>query len=421
MKLIIKYLKTFIILVILFFSFSFISSLLPDKPIRQHIEHSIHFVDGFRDYPEPMIKGQKHSLDYAMDGMITNMIYTIDNKEPVKSSLMGRCRMKDGKYISQWHNLKYSIYYNTLKPNVNYARYWHGNTFFYRYFFLFTHYNELKWIIYLMTSLLLAIFTIIIYRNTGTLKTLAILAGLFFVNIYIMQFSMQLSPVLIISLISGILVIHQYKKQPESVFLFFFIVGGVTSYFDLLTAPLLTFGIPALIWISIDEHNSDKPLATALRQLVAMGALWAAGYATLWAAKWVISAPFTEFNLFTDVQQQINLRSNAVDNSRISAIMVNFNQIPIVIINVILLGLLITSLFHFNRKGIRQAVLYLSIAVLPFIWYFATANHSTYHFWYTYRILAISISGVILAFVSIISWDEVKTGKFLRRKSRSQS
>lgn len=419
MKEVLKYLKTFIILILLFFTFSFISSLLPDAPIRKNIEQSIRYVDCLIDYPEPMIDGQKHSLDYAMDGLITNMIYTIDNQEPLKSALMGRSRMQNGKYISQWHNLKYNIHNNTLKPNINYARYWHGNTFFYRYFFLFTNYNELKWIIYLLTSLLISVFTIVLYRRTGVLKTLAILSGLFFVNIYIMQFSMQLSPVLIISLVSGIFLIGRYNKNPDSVFLLFFIIGGVTSYFDLLTAPLLTCGIPALIWISLDAKNTEKPFWVSFRQLVTMGALWAIGYISLWAIKWGISAPLVDFNLFTDVQQQISLRSQSVNNSRLSAINLNFNQLPLVFINLILLALLVPAIFHFNRKGTKHALLYLSVAFLPFIWYFATANHSSGHFWYTYRILAISISGVMLAFISLVSWEDVKILEKLRWKSQT--
>lgn len=419
MKEVLKYLKTFIILILLFFSFSFISCLLPDEPIRKNIEQSIRYVDGLIDYPQPMIDGQKHSLDYAMDGLITNMIYTIDNQEPVKSALMGRSRMQYGKYISQWHNLNYNIHNNSLKPNMNYARYWHGNTFFYRYFFLFTNYNEIKWIIYLLTSILITIFTIVLYRGTGTLTTLSILSGLFFVNIYIMQFSMQLSPVLIISLLSGIFLIGRYNKNPDSVFLLFFIVGGVTSYFDLLTAPLLTCGIPALIWISLDAKNLEKPFWVSFKQIVIMGALWAIGYISLWAIKWVISAPLVDFNLFTDVQQQISLRSHSVNNSRLAAINLNFNQLPLVFINLILLVLLILTFLHFNRKGIKEALLYLSVVFLPFIWYFATANHSSGHFWYTYRILAISISGVMLAIISLVSWDDVKIIKKLRRENRA--
>lgn len=403
-----RYLKIFVITITIFCCFSILSSLIPEKPVMQNIERSIEYMENAPNYPESMIKGDQYRLDYAMDGLITNMIYTIDNQEPFKSAFMGRSRSNPMTVTDSWKNVAYSTTNKTLKPNIAYARYWHGRTFFFRIFFSFTQYNEVKWMIFMLTSLLMTGFGIMLYQNTGSIKTLAIFAGLFFVNVYVMQFSMQLSPVLIISIVSSLVVASRHNKAKAGLGAVFFITGAVTSYFDLLTAPLLTLGLPLLLWISLYDEKNQQNLLLGIRVMVTFSILWLVGYAGSWAIKWVISYPFTEFNIFTDVHQQLVLRAGPVENTRFSALHENFRFLPLVFINLFLMIPLILSFFYFNRKGVKKAVLYLTAAALPYLWFFAAADHSYYHNWYTYRIQAISVSGVLLAAISLVAWERIR-------------
>lgn len=407
-----RYLKIFLITITVFCCFSIFSSLIPEKPVMQNIEKSIDYMENAPNYPETMIKGDQFRLDYAMDGLIANMIYTIDNQEPLRSAFMGRSRANPVTVNDQWKNAAYSTTNKTLEPNFAYARYWHGSTFFFRIFFSFTHYNEVKWIIFLLTSLLMTGFGIMLYQNTGSLKTLAMFAGLFFVNVYVMQFSMQLSPVLIISIVSCLVLSSRHNKVKAGLGAVFFITGAVTSYFDLLTAPYLTLGLPLLLWISLYDEKNQQNLLQGIRIMVTFSLLWLVGYAGSWAMKWVISNPFTEFDLFSDVHQQLMLRAGTLENSRFLALQANFKYLPLVFINLFLTIPLILSLFFFNRKGVNKAVLYLIAAVLPYFWFYAAADHSYVHNWYTYRIQAISVSGVLLAAISLVEWERIR----LKRK-----
>ena len=304
---ILLYLKVFVLLVCIFLGFSLLSVLIPDEPVRKNIESSIKDVINQPDYPDLIIKGDHHRLDYAMDGQISNIIYTVDNQEPLKSALLGRCRMQDGSYTSQWKHLSYNIKHNNLKPNVNYARYWHGNSFFFRILYSFTNFNEIKWLIFFITSVLMAAFAMVLYRETGGLKSMAMLAGLFFVNVYIMQFSMQMSPVLIISIIAGLFLISHMKRNRENTGLLFFITGAVTTYFDLLTAPLLTLGLPMLIWVSMikEEGNLKKDLVFGIQQLLAFGLLWSTGYLGAWVFKVLITIPVADFDIFSRCKKSV--------------------------------------------------------------------------------------------------------------------
>ncbi|MBW6489559.1 MAG: hypothetical protein K0B15_00060 [Lentimicrobium sp.] len=404
-KSIITFIKTFFILIIFFTSFSVLSSLIPDKAVRNNIEKSMKYVENQPDYPHMMIYGDHHRLDYAMDGMITNIIYTIDNEELLKSAFLGRCRMNEDPNTTHWKHVVYNIENKNLKPNVNYARYWHGNSFFFRILYWITHYNELKWIIYILTSVLIVLFAILLHRETGTLKAMALLLGLFFVNIYVMQFSMQMSPVLIISIISSFYLVKNLKVGGKKTGLLFFITGSVTAYFDLLTAPVLTLGIPMLLWVELqnEDDSTQKQLISGFKNLVGFGLLWLTGYVASWTMKIIITIPFAEFDIISDVLNQFKLRSGTLGLSRISAIEANFNLLPLVFINILLIIPVILSIFYFRKKGISKAILFLLVAAMPYLWYFGAADHSYFHNWFTYRVQAVSISGVFLAAISLVN------------------
>ena len=403
------YLKVFIILNLLFVGFSMLSCLLPDKAVRSNIEKSMKYMEDQPNFPHMILEGMHQRPDYAMDGLITNIIYTVDNQEILKSSLLGRGRIDyTSPNATQWEWARLNIQHNTIPPNFFYARYWHGNSFFFRIFYSFTDYNQIKWMIFMITSLLMTVFAMVLYREMGALKALLLISGLFFMNVYVMQFSMQMSPVLIIAILMSLILIKRMRKKKNPAVLFF-ISGAITTYFDLLTAPLLTLGIPMLIWVSLrdEEDNFAEDLWTGFRKLVVFGLLWIVAYAGAWAMKMIITIPFNELDIVADITNQFLKRAGSEDISRMDAVVRNFNLLPLVFINIFLLIPLLLSPFYFNKRGLTKAILFIVVAALPYIWFFGTANHSFEHYWFTYRIQAISISGVLLACYTLVDWSKV--------------
>ncbi|GAB1405390.1 MAG: hypothetical protein PHX54_11775 [Lentimicrobiaceae bacterium] len=404
------YIKVFAWLILFFLGFAVLSSLVPDKPVRSNIEYSLTFMENQPSYPHMIIEGMNHRPDYAMDGLMTNIIYTIDNHDVIKSALLGRGRIDyTSPYVSQWKWVKYNTLNNKQNPNFFYARYWHGNSYFFRLFYAFTNYNEIKWIIFMITSLLMAFFAIKLGRELGALKALLLLSGLFFMNVYVMQFSMQLSPVLIISVVMS-LVLIRWMHRGKNPAVLFFISGALATYFDLLTAPLLTLGIPMLLWVSMcgHENNLKTELWHGFKQLVGFSLLWIVAYSGAWAMKMIITIPFSELDIVSDVTNQFLRRAGSENITRMDAIMRNFNLIPLVFVNILLLVPVLLSPFFFNKQGIAKFVLFLAVAFLPYIWFYGAADHSYGHYWYTYRIQAITISGVLLAVYSLVDWHRVK-------------
>ena len=400
MRSFVRYLVLLLGVLAFFILFSLASALLPSKPIASNIEHSLKDVLHLPDYPQPLINGSKHSLDYAMDGMITNIIFSINPDKPLQSALLCRWHINEEEpYVSQWNNLAYGIAHQDQLPQVVYGRYWHGNSFLFRFLFLMMDYNEIKWVIYILSSLLLLITTIFLYRRLGLLKAVALLSGLFFVNAYLMQFSIQMSPILFITL-AGMMIASKISLAAEKkLFSLFLLLGAASAYFDLLTAPFLTFGMPFLVWFGIALEKKDFSFKKISCHFLITGSLWLLAYAFIWASKWFLVALFTDFHIWKDVGYHLLMRSDTIDSGRMLAVRINFNNLPLVWINLVLLFLLLRAAIRFERKNVCASIFLLVVAIFPYLWFFALANHSYIHHWFTYRIQAFTISAVFLAFL----------------------
>lgn len=410
MKSFVRYLVLLLGVLVFFILFSLASALLPSKPIATNIEHSLKDVLHLPDYPQPLINGSKHNLDYAMDGIITNIIYSIDNSKPLQSLLLCRWHINEEEaYVSQWYNLAYGIEHKDRLPQVVYGRYWHGNSFLFRFLFLMMDYNEIKWVIYILSSLLFLITTVFIYKRLGLLKAIALLSGLFFVNAYLMQFSMQMSPILFITLAGMLLTSRMQADDQKRLFSLFLFLGASTAYFDLLTASFLTFGMPFLVWFGIAQEGKNFTLKKISFHFLITGSMWLLAYAFIWVSKWFLVALFTDFHIWKDVAHHLLMRSDTVETGRMLAVRINFNNLPLVWINLILLLLAIRAAVRFNIKAVGAAAFLLAIALLPYIWYLLLANHSFIHHWFTYRVQAFTISAVFLAFLLLRKDEYNKT------------
>ena len=65
---------------------------------------------------------------------------------------------------------------------------------------------------------------------------------------------MQYSAVFIITLVSSLYIL--LKNNINNIASTFLIIGMVTVFFDLLTIPVLTLGIPLLFYISLHQNEN---------------------------------------------------------------------------------------------------------------------------------------------------------------------
>jgi hypothetical protein len=162
--------------------------------------------------------------------------------------------------------------------------------------------------------------------------------------------------------------------------------------------------LPLIVYISAKTDENFKRRLTTL--LLFLG-LWGVGYALTWISKWTLATLFTDINVFKNAIEAFLYRTGSEDFSRLEVISKNFNLLPTVFLCLILTLLLPLILFFFNKKEIKTNLLLLIVATLPFLWYLFAAQHSIWHWWFTYRTLAVFVIALFFICINFISWDKI--------------
>lgn len=198
-----------------------------------------------------------------------------------------------------------------------------------------------------------------------------------------------------------VLVLDEISDYP----MFFMITGIVTNYVDFLTFPLLTLAMPLLLLLAKkNEIHKNKPLGTQLRFVLIQSVAWGFGYGMCWISKWLLSSWILPHDIIdTSVAQHAFFwLSDAGAGSRLWAYRLNIQYffaghgLKIMFLSLafpVVLGIM-GSIYH--KKYNVNAVLFLAVALTPYLWYFVFNGHSFYHAWFTYRLQAITLFGISL-------------------------
>ena len=405
MKNIAQYCKVFLLLIAVYFAFGVVSSFLPDRSIKRHIAESAPVISAEGLYPKAIISVEQCQMDNFTDALIMNQIHSIDRQHPVKSAMRMVRMSEKGRDWDQTGLLLQTVGGETLEEQ-HYARYWHGSSFLYRILFLMMDYTTMKLILFIVSSILLLALALAYYRQAGWAKTFALSAGFLFTYGFVTQFSLQFFPVLALTLISSIIIVK--RNESDNFGLFFFIIGSLVCYFDLLTTPLLTLGIPLAVWLSLrQEDNFD--LKDNLLKTIHFTLLWGLGFVLTFGMKWALATLILGQNIFADAYEVSLYRMEAEDFTRWDALTKNFGMLNLWIIGLSAVVLLFFSLINQLKISYKKVVLFLLIGLMPYVWYLLVANHSYVHWWFTYRLQAISV--VCLFFVLCGGFHATKDGK----------
>ncbi|MGI6718840.1 MAG: hypothetical protein ACOX4D_06825 [Bacteroidales bacterium] len=392
--------------------------MLPNKIIRKNIANSVETLVEAKEYPRVIINDHKFRLDNFTDALILNQAYNSDRKNLIESVLLVPRSTKHN--MSSTLSLQYLVTEQDFEPILYYPRYWHGNTFLVRYLLLIGNYDKIRVLLYLISSLMIIFLGAKLYQRTNLLSTLLFFLGFFSTNIFISQFSIQFFPVLMLTLIFSIFLCKPTENHKQ-ILLLFFIFGSLTSYFDLLTTPILTLCIPLIVYFMVNQNKqNDEPIFLGIKKIFSSSILWAMGYAFTWFSKWVITNIFTSYNAIKNGFNSVLIRSSgSVNNdfSRIDAIKINLELFDSNYILIVTIFVIIIATLYFNKKGLKTSLMYVLIGLIPLVWYFVLANHSYIHFWYTYRSLMVTFICIPLIFNSLIDFNKPTFSSIITKKS----
>lgn len=296
---------------------------------------------------------------------------------------------------------------------VEYGRYWHGYLVVLKPLLLFTSFNTLR---LLNAALqLIAVGMIIIGYTRKKAEPLAkaflfSLPFMFFVSTFA---SLSLSICFYVLVIALLVQLKWDDKlyDKKIYYLYFLIVGIATSYFDFLTYPLVTLAFPLCVYLFFHNKKTKENLTKSFFFCME----WCIGYVSMWASKWILSDLLSDSSTIKDALATIGTRTQSANGEfGISGYLdvLEKNLSPFMnrgYLLLILIVIAIAIIFIFKNgiknavRNIKSAIPYFVIALFPFLWYFATQNHSIQHWQYTSRIISITVFAGTLALYHITS------------------
>lgn len=289
---------------------------------------------------------------------------------------------------------------------LDYERYWHGYILYMRPLLSLLNYYSIRRVFMALYWILLGLCGLQISTRLGHYFGFAFLLAMGVLNTQIVAMSPQYFICFVLAMKASLLLLYTSRKMPlgERQLLWnFALIGACTSFFDYLTVPTITFGMPAVLYLLAARKQSSEK---SLHELLRMGFAWFLGYCFNWICKWLWATLVLQDDEIGWAITQSGIRigkAQAFPDLQIKAISDNFQSLLHPLGIVFLLGICVLILLALVRKQRANGTLVLCLcllALLPYAWYAALGNHSEVHSWFTYRAqltTLLALSGIPLA------------------------
>ena len=374
---------------------------LPQNIIQDHIYKSAKFFE--KNYVHTM-GDNSGMLDMFTDARMLITAGTPNNKpasEAALENLTYSANKGPSQFIKDFFGSQSYERSATEPGKFSHARYWHGYLVILRPLLLVTDYGNIRHLN--MICQLFLVFTTAFILFKRKLFYLSLITPLIWLimNPVSTILCLQFNTVTCITFLA-ILGIALFKENLIQSTLasasYFTLLGASVNFFDFLSFPLISLGIP-LIFLIYSQYGFQIKDYKPLFQIALLSFCWFLGYGGMWVGKWLLAALYTDINVLEQVVHAITLRSSTSVNGNsigyVDVIKKNFSSLNIGW--VLFFGFsffisLVTCFIpryvkYFTRKAI---IIYFTIFIYPFIWLFFLQNHSFVHAWFVFRILSVS-------------------------------
>ncbi len=217
------------------------------------------------------------------------------------------------------------------------------------------------------------------------------------VGAYIFSASLCLSICFYIFLAAMILMLwkHEWLMQGSRYLFFFLGLGIATAFFDTLTWPAVTFGVPMILYALL---TCCGEIRKRVKTVFSLGVSWVFGYLGFWMTKWPISALITGQSTMDTVKFNIVWHTAGLDgnaNGRTISLLDALKKliypyhttVMYLVLGVCLILFAVALVRFLRRTPLRKdrapyvcCLLTLAFAcVIPFVWYAVFQSHSIVH------------------------------------------
>jgi hypothetical protein len=287
-----------------------------------------------------------------------------------------------------------------------YWRYWNGYQIISRPILYFFDVYTLRTVIAFGFLASLLLYYNAIFRHVGPAEANFLVLALFFAESYSHIAVISHALVWIIGFFAGAWLLYAsswpsawFDKHHLSIF---FVLGMVTSFVDFLTTPLVTLTLPLLALYLVDRWPTSAYGGRRAPAIFAMSAVWAIGYLSCWAAKWLLATTMLGGGM-EEVLGIVGYRMTGglegESTSPLHSVVKTFQHMPYG-----LLAFLAIAIFRIALRwrtlsnpfsSTDQAMTFSILALLPIAWLCLVRNHSVVHAWFVAPILIPSMVLII--------------------------
>ena len=341
-------------------------------------------IDGWTD-AIMLLTAVDHDGDDVVDRAMENRHGRLKDKNPV-DSLLGH--YVDGK---------------TFDYEFIYGRYWHGYLVWLKPLLSMTDLRGIRAVNGLCQFTLAALTAWLMFKREKRLILPFLLTWLMLMPVALAK-CMQFSACYYLAVGGTIVLLAAKTGRPDhrTVMVFVFI-GIATAFFDFLSYPIATFGIPAVVWLALFPDDST---GRRLGKLIKSGFGWGLGYFGMWASKWSIGSALTGTDLVADAANALEKRTSGFSwdgtvrytiSECLSDNFTAFFRTPFTVLVILFLAAAVglCLMRRSDRRPGSSLFPYALTAALPILWYAFTLNHSVIHFWFTNKALSVFVFAIM--------------------------
>ena len=446
----IKFILIFVILLGIYFAIMTLTSLIPSGMLENNVRESSETLVQEGEKVTFDLKYKEENIFTFTDALMINTAYSIDNNHPIESFILARKNYIPGQttefypdgqynlganenYISKENGDLYQtkelyglMHGDNIQDSYEYARYWHGYLSILRPLLLLFNYSGIRIVLAIITLISIVALITLLCKKISITSGVIYGIGLLAISIFIVTKSINEILIFIVAFISSIILL--LKKNPEkNIGIFFFVVGSVSNFIDLLTAPLVTLGITAITYFLLIQKNESKVnIKRYILDFLKICISWALGYGITWLSKWVITEIFFGRPIISQAIEQAVFRSNgpqingmnifSLSNVFIRNMEYLSSPVAITILIAAVIYIIVMMIINRNKKidfkeNLKKCLPYILIFFLPVIWYMFLKQHSYTHVNFTYRILVISIISLLIIASKILVSKNMEDSK----------
>ncbi len=280
-----KLLLTFLVMFLCGCLLLILVNLLPSERIRASIFNSVPFFEIQGNYPYMGVQETAYAADNWTEAVLLDIYYTADSEHPVYSAFVAtEYRPENSTGVDRLVGVTQDKYWASSDKLLPRSSYWLGYSIFLRPLLCVFDYSRCRMLLNVISYAVLMLMVGIIGKklNWYTAVGFGTIMTIFHYYVLSLQYTLGIFCVLVaFAAIAYIL----YAEKKISYLYFMFVVGILTAYFEWLSIPLVTFGLPVLIALVKKSESGENKLPDLFNCVWQSGIGWCLGYGLMIVAK----------------------------------------------------------------------------------------------------------------------------------------